>query len=430
MAEDVKADTSDVVDLTDGSDLEAGAAATSQPDPVAEKSGPMWRKILGVVLAIFAMIVLVLSVEAVWMKTTLEDEDQFVETFAPLAEDAAVVTAVSVRVADGVVESEEVQAFISDGLPDGLGVLAIPINAAIREVVQTVTVEVVESDAFVVAWETALRATHTVADAVLTGNDAALVSEGGQVKIDLNEIVVVVTDRLEDNRGINLPDIDADLGSIVIYESEDLAAAQTVVQAISTIAWVLPLLALLLVIGAIWVYPNNRWMVAFLAFGTALVGLLGLVLLRVTESTLLGNISEEVAREAGDAVFDIATAGIRAATWALIVLALIIGFFAWVNGPSPRAQSLKSSAIAGIDGRRRAPEEEPSEFATFLADWKRTIQVIVVLLGLAYIIFGPSPSGLSVLLTAVVVFGIGVLVEVLAGSTEAPVTAPRERVDA
>jgi len=193
---------------------------------------------------------------------------------------------------------------------------------------------------------------------------------------------------------------------------------------------VLPLLALLLVIGAIWVYPNNRWMVAFLAFGTALVGLLGLVLLRVTESTLLGNISEEVAREAGDAVFDIATAGIRAATWALIVLALIIGFFAWVNGPSPRAQSLKSSAIAGIDGRRRAPEEEPSEFATFLADWKRTIQVIVVLLGLAYIIFGPSPSGLSVLLTAVVVFGIGVLVEVLAGSTEAPVTAPRERVDA
>ena len=199
---------------------------------------------------------------------------------------------------------------------------------------------------------------------------------------------------------------------------------------ISTIGWVLPLVALLLVIGAIWVYPNNRWMVAFLAFGTALVGLLGLVLLRVTESTLLGNVSEEVAREAGDAVFDIATTGIRAATWALIVLALIIGFFAWANGPSPRAQSLKSSAIAGIGSRRRAPEEEPSEFATFLADWKRTIQVIVVLLGMAYIIFGPSPSGISVLLTAVVVSGIAVFVEVLAGSAEAPVPAPQERVDA
>jgi hypothetical protein len=429
MAEDVKAGTGDVVDLTEGSELVAGAAATSQPDPVAEKSGPMWRKILGVVLAVFAMIVLVLSVEAVWLKTTLENEDQFVETFAPLAEDTAVVTAVSVRIADGVVESEEVQAFITDGLPDGLSVLAIPISAAIREVVQTVTVEVVESDAFGTAWETALRGTYTVANAVLTGNDAALVSEGGQVKIDLNEIVVVVTDRIEEGRGIDLPDIDADLGSIVIYESDDLASAQAVVQAISTIAWVLPLVALLLVIAAIWAYPDNRWMVAFLAFGTALVGLLGLALLRVTESTLLGNISVDVAREAGDAVFDVLTAGIRAATWALIVLALIIGFFAWVNGPSPRAQSLKLSAIGGMDSRRRAPEAEPSGLATFLADWKRSIQGAVVALGFASLLFGSSPSGISVFLTAVVVFGIAVLVEVLAGSAEAPVPAPQERVD-
>jgi hypothetical protein len=91
---------------------------------------------------------------------------------------------------------------------------------------------------------------------------------------------------------------------------------------------------------------------------------------------------------------------------------------------------LKSSAIAGIDSRRRAPEEEPSEFAAFLADWKRTIQVIVVLLGIAYILFGPSPSGISVFLTAVAVFGIAVFVEVLAGSAEAPVTAPQEQVDA
>jgi hypothetical protein len=34
------------------------------------------------------------------------------------------------------------------------------------------------------------------------------------------------------------------------------------------------------------------------------------------------------------------------------------------------------------------------------------------------------------LLTAVVVFGIAVLVEMLAGSAEAPVTAPQEQVDA
>jgi hypothetical protein len=398
------------------------------PAVLQEKSVPTWRKILGVVLAILAMIVLVLSVEALWLKTTLEDEDQFVSTFEPLAEDEAVVTAVSVRVADGIVESEEFQVFVTEGLPEDLGVLAIPITAAVRQVLVTGAGEVLQLEAFATVWSTALRATHIAADAVLTGNDSALVSEGGVVSIDLNEIAVVITDRVA-ARGIDLPEIEADLGAIVIFESDELEAAQTVVQGISTIAWVLPVVALLLVIGAIWVYPDKRWMLAFLAFGTALVAVLSLVALRVTESTLLGNISDEVSRDATDSVFEIATAGLRAATWALIVLALIIGLFAWVNGPSGRARSVRASFSGTVDDWRRAPEEEPSGFAKFLAEWKRTIQVIVVLLGLAYIIFGPSPSGISVLLTAMVTLGVVVLVEVLAGSAEAP-TLAQEKVDA
>jgi hypothetical protein len=83
-----------------------------------------------------------------------------------------------------------------------------------------------------------------------------------------------------------------------------------------------------------------------------------------------------------------------------------------------------------MDSRRRAPEEEPSGLATFLADWKRSIQGAVVALGFASLLFGASPSGISVFLTAVVVLGVGVLVEVLAGSAEAPVTASRDKIDA
>jgi hypothetical protein len=428
MAEEVRAKPGDVVDLTEGSELGATPKAGTQTQPVEEKSAPRWRKILGVVLAILAMIVLVLSIEALWVKTTLEDEDRFVSTFEPLAESEAVAAAISTRVADGVVESEEFQAFVTDGLPEELSVLSIPITAAVREVVVTAGEQVILSDAVAEVWSAALRATHVAVSAVLTGNDAALVSEDGVVSIDLNEIAGVITDRVAE-RGIDLPEIDADLGSIVLYESDELAAAQTVVEGINTIAWVLPAVALLLVIGAIWVYPDKRWMLAFLAFGTAFVAVLGLVFMRVTESTVLRNISDEVSRDAADSVFDITTAGLRAATWALIVLVLIIGFLAWVIGPSSRARSLRSSFNAAVDSRRKAPEEEPSGFATFLADWKRTIQVVVVLLGMAYIIFGPSPSGISVLITAAVVFGIAILVEVLAGAAEAPATAP-EKVDA
>lgn len=429
MAEDVKAEPGDVVDLTEGGEL-AASAAKAPPQPVERESGPTWRKILGVVLAILAMITLVLSVEALWVKNTLEDEDRFVETFAPLVEHTAVATAVSTRVADGVVESEEFQVFISDGLPPDLSILSVPITAAVREVVVTGGQEIVQSDAFAQAWEGALRVTHTAASAVLTGNDGALESEGGVVSINLNELAATITDRIEEERGIDLPEIEADLGSIVLLESDQLAAAQDVLGVISTIAWVLPLIALVLIIGAVWAHPDNRWMVAFVAFGTAIVGLLTLVFLRVTESTVLGSIASDVSRDALDAAFDTVTTGLRAALWALIVLALIIGFFAWMNGPSSRAQSLRSSITGTIDGWRKPSEEEPSGFASFLADWKRTIQVAVVGLGLAYILFGPPPSGISVLLTAVVASGLVILVEVLAGSAEAPVPVATGKIDA
>ena len=428
MAEDVKAETGGVVDLTEDTELGATPKAAVQTAPV-EESGSTWRRVLGVILAILAMITLVLAVEALWLKTTLEDEDTFVETFAPVAQQTAVATAISTRVADGLVESEEFQVFVTDGLPPDLGVLAIPITAAVREVVVTGGTEIVQSDVFATVWEGALRVTHTAASAVLTGNDGALVSEGGVVSIDLNEIAATISSRLQEERGIDLPEIEADLGSIVLLESDQLAAAQDVLGVISALAWVLPLIALVLIIGAVWVHPDNRWMVAFIAFGTAIVGLLSLVFLRVVESTVLGSITDRESGDAFDATFDTVTAGLRSAIWALITLTLIVGFFAWINGPSHAAHRLRSSITGTVDDWRKDPEEEPGALAQFLAEWKRTIQVIVVLLGLAFIVFGPSPSGLSVLLTALVVLGIGVLVEVVAGSAEAPALA-NEKVDA
>lgn len=419
MAEDVKAETGDIVDLTEGSELDS-TATTTQPMAIEEESGPMWRKILGIVLAILAMIVLVASVEAVWLKTTLEDEEQFVSTLAPLAEDDAVATAVAVQISERVVGSDEVQGFVTEGLPDELSVLAIPITAAVGQVVETVTLEVVESDVFANAWEAALRTTHVAVSALVTGNDGALESEDGVVSINLNEIAAVVMTTVEDSRGIDLPEIQSDLGSVVILESDQLATVQDVLGVISTLAWFLPLVALLLIIAAIWAHPDNRWMVVFLAFGTALAGLLALGALRFFESTVLGNLGNEIERAAGDAVFDALAAGLRAAMWALIVLGLLIGFFAWANGPSTRAQRLRASVGGTVDDMRKDPEADSSGFASFLAEWKRTIQVIAMLLGFAYILFGPLPSGVSVLLTAVVVIGVVLFVEVYAGAAEEP----------
>ncbi|MCZ6737744.1 MAG: hypothetical protein O7B77_07180, partial [Actinobacteria bacterium] len=61
-----------------------------------------------------------------------------------------------------------------------------------------------------------------------------------------------------------------------------------------------------------------------------------------------------------------------------------------------------------------------SGFTAFLAEWKRTIQVVTVGVGLLFVLFGPPPSGLLVIITAAVVLVIVGLVEVLAGPERSP----------
>ncbi len=421
MADDLKAQPDDVVDLADLAALkEENEALRAQLE-----RQPMWRRVLAGVLAVLAVLALVVAADALWLKTTLEDEDQFVATFEGLPRHDAVAEAVSIRVASGIVETQEVQAFVADRLPDQLSVLAAPITDSIEQLIARAANEVIQSDAVTTAWTVALRGTHTAVSAVLTGNDRALESEDGQIAVNLDEIATVVVGRVE-ARGVDLPDIDAELGSIVIYESDDLATAQAVAQGISTTGWVLPVVALLLIAAAIWVAPDRRRMVAFLGFATAIAMLIHLAANRVAQNAVLGGVEDDLSREAAAAIWDTTLARLISGTWALLVIGLIVGFVAWLAGPSTRAQRLRSWGANTIDGWRRPAEEEPSGFTTFLAEWKRTIQVVVVTLGLLFVLLGPTPSGLLVIATLAVVLGIVVLVEVMAGPTRSPAPNPED----
>lgn len=376
--------------------------------------GPIWRRILAGVLAVLAIIAAVAATQAVWVKTTLQDEDRFVATFQSLPQNDAVAGVLSIRVASGVIEAAGVEVFVNDTLPEELGFLVLPLTSAIEDLIAGVANEVIQSDAVTSAWTATLRVTHKAASAVLTGNDGALVAAEGKVAIDLDQVGAVVVDRVEAT-GLDLPDFDVTLGQVVLYEDEDLAAAQAVAQGIDTMGWFLPLFALVLIGGAVGASPNSRGMTQFLGFGTALALLLSLAALRVGRNATISGVDNEIGQEAAGAVWDTVFVPMVQSTWALLVLALIIGFIAWVTGPSPRAGRVTAWTSRTLDAWRRPAEEQPSGFTAFLVEWRRTIQVVVVVLGLVFVLVGPPPSGLLVIITAAVVLGIVVLVEVFAG---------------
>jgi hypothetical protein len=86
-----------------------------------------------------------------------------------------------------------------------------------------------------------------------------------------------------------------------------------------------------------------------------------------------------------------------------------------------------------VDNWRRPQETDPSGFAKFLAGSKRTIEFIVVAIGLLFMLLGPSLSAMRVLMVTLVVVGIVVLIEILAGPAEgnrSPSLPESEQIDA
>jgi hypothetical protein len=430
MNDTVPADANDDVEALrqENEALRQQLAAESAPGAAAAPRGPLWRRIVAWVLAVLAVIAILAAVDAVWLKTFVTEREAFVETLEPLPQDEAVATAISVRVADGIVEVTGIEAFVAETLPDQISFLSAPLTAGITDFTSKAAFEVVTSDAVATAWSGALGVTHTAVSAVLTGNDGALIAEGGQIAIDLDEVGAIVVDRVE-AAGVTLPDAEVELGRIVILESEQLAAAQSVAQWINTVGWFLPLLALLLAAGAVFAAPNRRYMIGVLGFATGFALLISLALLRIARNALFGGIEDEIRAEAAGAVWDIVLGRLVQGTWALLILAFIVGFIAWAVGPTPRAESLRAWSARTIDGWRRPGESEPSGFTAFMKEWRRTIQVVVVVLGVLFLLFGPAPSGLLVLFTAAVVLILVVVAEVLGGPEQTTV-APTAKVDA
>ena len=256
--------------------------------------------------------------------------------------------------------------------------------------------------------------THKAASAVISGNDGALESEGGVVSINLDDIAGVVIDKVEET-GLELPETDTVLGSIVVYEDGQLAAVQSLVQAIDTLGWFLPLMALIFIAAAIWLSRDRRRTTAFLGFGTAIGLVVSLVGAAAMGATTWSNAIEDVTKQqaVGEA-WDLVLNRLYQLMWAALILALIVGIVAWVMGPSARATRTRAWGSGTIQRWRQPAEDRPNVFTNFVADWKPTIEVVAVVLGLAFILFGPPPTGFSVLLTAVIVLAVVVATEVLA----------------
>lgn len=414
-------------------DLEAQNADLGQQLEQSSRKGG-WRMATALVLVVIFGIALFAANPAVWLATTVLETDTFVDTFAPLPDDPAVATAIGTEVASVVSEQVALAEVVADLLPEELQFIAVPIAGAVEGVIAEASTAIISSDVFTTIWENTLRIAHSATIAVLEGSQSGSVQvQDGAVVLDLTELVSRVDEQLTE-RGIDVIDTETIDGTIVLFERDALGVVENVLRLVYEARWLSPLVALLLLIGALAVATDRRRATIWLGVTTIIVMVLSLLVIRYARNSFIEGIADPVYRDGASAAWSIVFDRLLAQTWGLLALGLVATLAAWFFGPSTRSASLRDSFIEARNASHA--DEEPSSTTMFFMKHRRTLEFVAVGVGAIFLLLVPTLRGWIVIVTALIVIGVVAAIEWIGGApdrgtaTESEPESAEPKVDA
>ena len=231
-----------------------------------------------------------LSVLAIWLRVTLLDTDRYVDTVAPIAAQPAVQDAVADKLETAIYSRVDFASLARDVLPERADVMAPVIQTGVQSFISARITEFTRSQRFQDVWTEANRRAHTrIVELLEGGRSGRVVLDNDTVYLDLSPAVERVKTGLQE-RGLTRiaaaipPSVD---GQIELVQSEGLVSAQRGVRLLKAVAWVLPLLALLCLAGAVFLSRPRRRGLLHAAIGVALAMLLLVAALGVARSAYL-----------------------------------------------------------------------------------------------------------------------------------------------
>lgn len=407
------------------------SATDAVTEPAAAPRAKRWQKITSVVLLVIGFILVPISGIAIWAHNQLTNTDRYVETVSPLAGNQDIQAAVATRVVNALFANVDVSKRIENALPARADFLGQPMANATKSYATDVTEKLLASDQFQKLWDGVNRRAHNQLVALLTDEPkkahGAVSIDKGQVSLDLGSVIKKVQAKLVDAgltflENVHVPPVSR---TIAIINTEGLSEARTYLGILDTLAWVLPVLGVLALIGAAVVVPTRRRATIRAALVLVASCAFTLALLAIGRSLYLdAAASPNVSKDAASAVFDILVRNLRYGIITLAVIGIIIALVAYFVGPSAPAVKARSLASSGISGARRRAGDlgyQSSPVETFAAAHRRGLELGVALIALLVLVLLDHPGIGAVVLIAIVALIVVGFIEFLArGATPEP----------
>jgi hypothetical protein len=397
-----------------------GVTKTPEPasdEPAAAKPGRS-RGIIAVTLIVVASLLLPLAGLTVWVRNMMLNTDRYVETVSPVASDPAVQEAIATRVSIALVDELNVEQRAKSALPERAQFLAAPITTGATQLVHNATLRLVGTDQFQTLWEAANRRAHDQIVAALTGRDSKhVVNDKGKVVLQLGPMAAKVAQQLS-KIGFGLPssvDVNRLNVRFVLIDSADLKSVQDYTNILNKLAWVLPILALLLYAAAIVIAPRKRVALVRVGIGIVVAMVVMVIAYGFARTAYLDSLPGPGKHEAGAVIFDTLTRYLQRGVRVLLVVGVLVWLIAWLAGPSRPAQAVRRqwNGITGKDGDGRSGE--PGPVNRWVADHIGLLRGLLLgALALVLVISGRPTGKLVLLLLLIGLVGLGVI-QLLAG---------------
>ena len=333
-----------------------------------------WRAPVSTVLIVLGCVLAPISVLGVWTANQVSNTDRYVANVEPLVHDPAVQNALTDKITNEITAQVNVTAYANQaaaalnakGLPrvgSLLKTFAPQISGAVTGFVHGQVHNIVTSPQFAQLWVQANTRIHTQLVKVLSGQGSkSITTSNGQVVLNLGPFINLVKQDLVKRGFTIVSKLPAINPTFALFSDKYLIKAQTGYRLVNDLKIVLPILALLLLAGGVYVARSHRRALIGAGLGLAASMLVLAAALLIFRGIYLSSVPSNVLpADAAAALFDTFVRFIKDGLRWILVVGLVIAAAAFLTGPSVTAVRTRGAFTSGFAWlRRRAERRGPA----------------------------------------------------------------------
>jgi hypothetical protein len=397
----------------------SGAEATPRRGPRA----PRTRKITAWVLVVLASLLIPISVISVWAIRTVTNTDQYVATLAPLARNPVIVDHLAQKATDELFSTHIVQDKVTAALPAKAKPIITPIVAQVHSYVYGLALKVFSSPKFGRLWDGLNRRTHDAVIDVLTGKQSPLVKKlekGGGIAVNVTPALNTLINTAN-AKGVTLFNplkpilTKGDSLGVTVVSKSQVSKFTGLFNAIVTLKWVVPIVALVLAILGIVIAVEHRKTLLRMAIGIALITLLLLAGLSQGRITFINQAGHTFNRQVASAVWDTMLRFLVTDLRWMLLVAVLFALGAWLAGPARYAMWIRSTVANGGRwvgaqaheltagaGRAAAGSDRVRRSGGWIQEHLNGLRIVGVVVAALFLVFGGNLTGWSLLIIVIV----------------------------